>query len=251
MSSNKKAFEIEEKRQELAEKMDIESLKLHYKRGLAEIKDLNTPDFWDKQWESNSGLDYQDPMTQVRIKTVIKFIPKGKLTILDIGAGLGWTEELIDKDKEKKIYANDFSPKAVRYLKKNFKGDFSVQSIYNLKYKKDFFDVILALEVLEHIPPSKIFSVLKSISSFLKKEGVLVISVPMNEGLEEMKINPSGHVRMYTEKLITTELKIAGFRTVKSKTLFAFSDLYKTKSFIARVFKTHKPNNIVVKAKKV
>jgi TolB-like protein len=71
----------------------------------------------------------------------------------------------------------------------------------------------------------------------------------MNEGLEEMKDNPNGHLRMYTEDLITAELRLAGFKVLAVKTLFAFKNFYKVKKIIARILKNRwKPNNIIVLA---
>ena len=244
------AYGIEKKRQELASKDKLEDLKKLYSSNLPEIKNLNTPGFWDKIYSENLTLGDQDSMTRDRIKTAVNFISKRELKILDIGAGMGFIEELIIKEKDKEIYANDFSEVSVAYLKKNFKGRFSKQSIYKLEYPQKFFDVILVLEILEHIPPSKIFKVLKSISKLLKSNGTLIVSVPMNEGLENMKYNPSGHVRMYSKDLIKAELEIAGFKVIEYKTLFAFNNLYKIKTAIAKVLKTHKPNNIILKARK-
>ena len=242
----KSAFDIEIKRQKLAVKGKIEELRRLYEKGTPEIKDSNNSKFWDHKYKDYRSLEEQDPITRDRVKTALSFISKGEIKILDIGAGMGWVEEVLSKDKE--IYANDFSLKAVNYLKKNFKGNFSIQSIYNLNYPNNFFDAILVLEVLEHIPPGKTFKILSSINKLLKEKGFLIISVPMNEGLENMEDNPNSHVRMYTEDLIKAELQIAGFKAIKYKTLFAFNSLYSFKTIVAKLFKTHKPNNIVIKA---
>ncbi|MBI4097668.1 MAG: class I SAM-dependent methyltransferase [Candidatus Levybacteria bacterium] len=244
-------YKTEELRQKLAEKGKFPELIKTYSSKYPEIKNLNRPKFWDEIYSEDSRLKDQDGMTKDRIATAVGFIPGGKLKALDIGAGLGWVEELIGKDSEKEIYANDFSPVSVKYLRKNFKGNLQLQSVYNLKYPENFFDVVLALEIIEHVPPSKIFKVLKSISRILKQNGTLIVSVPLNEGLDKMKNNPSGHVRMYTENLIKVELKIAGFEIIKCKKLFAFGSFYNLKTFIAKIFKTHSPNNIVLKTKKI
>ena len=164
---------------------------------------------------------------------------------------MGYVVELVSKDKQKEIYANDFSKISVENLKKRYKGNFSLQSVYDLKYPKNFFDVVLALDVLEHIPSSKTFKVLKSVKNLLKTNGILIVSVPMNEGLEKMKDNPNGHVRMYTEDLIMAELKIAGFQTIEYKTLFAFPNFYHIKTIIAKLTKRKYPNNVVLKVIKI
>ncbi len=243
-------YQIEYKRQKLASKGNLEDLKRLYSINLPEIKNLNTPKFWDEIYSENSKLEDQDGMTKDRVMNAVNFIPLESKKILDIGAGLGFVEELINNEG-KNVYANDFSELSVNFLKMKFKGNFRKQSIYRLKYPSNFFDVVLVLEVLEHIPPSKLFKVLNTINKLLKNSGIIIVSVPMNEGLEKMKDNPSGHVRMYTEELIQAELEIAGFKVLEHKTLFAFNNLYKLKTIIARIFNTHKPNNIVLKAVKL
>lgn len=247
----KSAFDIEKKRQELARDGKLDDLKKTYSRTFPEIKDLNTPKFWDEIHKEDISLDGQDGMTRDRINTAVKFIPNGKIKLLDIGAGVGFVEELINKNRNISIHANDFSKTSVNILKRKFRGNFSIQSIYNLKYPKNYFNVILVLEVLEHIPPSRLFKILESISKLLKKDGVLIVSVPMNEGLENMTSNPSGHVRMYTQDLIKAELIIAGFKTVKQETFFAFPSLYFLKTLMAKLTKRKHPNNIIVKAIKL
>lgn len=248
----KDPYEVEKKRQLLASNKEFDKLKKLYRADLPEIKDINSSKFWDERYNEEQTFEYQDRMTKDRVKTAVNFIPTGKLKILDIGAGYGWAEELIGTDKDKSIYANDISETAVNYLNGNFKGHFSKQSIYTLKYKKDLFDIALVLEVLEHIPPSKIFSVLQSINKLLKIYGRLIISVPLNEGLEDMKGNPNGHVRMYTKDLIFAELELSGFVVQDFKELYAFSRHYKIKKLLAEIgLDRWRPNNIIIRANKV
>ncbi len=84
----------------------------------------------------------------------------------------------------------------------------------------------------------------------MKKNGFFIISIPTNEGLEKMKNNPSGHVRIYTENLIRAELKIEGFRILKLKTLYAFKNFYSFKKVSSKFLKNRwRPNNIVILAK--
>lgn len=248
---HKKAFEIEKKRQMLASVGNINSLKKMYSSSLPSIKDLNSSGFWDTRYSEKTALRDQNPMTKKRVNIVYNYIPKNSKNILDVGVGLGWVEELLSRNKKVNLYGNDISPEAVYSLNKKFDGNFSEQSVYTLKYKKNFFDVVLALELLEHIPPEKIFGVLGSFYKLIKKGGVLIVSVPMNEGLEEMKDNPNGHVRMYTEDLIKAEMGISGFKVIASETLYAFDKFFTLKSIIAKAFNTHKPNNIILKSIKV
>jgi 2-polyprenyl-3-methyl-5-hydroxy-6-metoxy-1,4-benzoquinol methylase len=240
-------FEIRRQKEALREISHI--LRLYSNQ--AEIPDLNLPQFWDEIYIDENSFRIPQGMTRERIRAAVGFVPEGKQKVFDIGSGMGYLEQFISKDRDKELYGNDFSSVAVDYLNKKFNGKFVKESIYEMKYPKSFFDVILILEVLEHIPPSRIIKVLKNINSMLKTGGILIVSVPMNEGLEAMANNPSGHVRMYTENLIIKELEITGFRTIEYKTLFAFDKFYSFRMLIAKLTKKKYPNNIVLKAIKV
>jgi 2-polyprenyl-3-methyl-5-hydroxy-6-metoxy-1,4-benzoquinol methylase len=245
----KKPFLVERARQILASINDLSSLENTYNLNYAEIKDLNTYSFWNKILAETSELDKQDGMTKDRIKTAYNFLPKNSKIVLDIGAGNGFIEELLNERKIK-IFGNDISSVSVNNLRKRFKGDFRKESICKMNYPKKYFDAIFALEVLEHIVPSKIILLLKKIKEILRNDGVFIISVPTNEGLEKMKTNPSGHVRTYTENLIRAELKIAGFRVIKLKTLYAFKAYYIFKKISSKIFRNRwKSNDIVLLAK--
>lgn len=247
----KNPFRLEEYRSFLAERKDYLGLKKWYTRSLPEIPNLNTSKFWDQKLKINESLDKQDGMTKSRIRAIERLIDDGSKKILDIGAGHGFLEEYLISKRNLKISANDFSNESVDHLKQRFKGDFKVQSIYQLDYKNVKFDTVFTLEVLEHIPPSKILSVLKNVKTLIKPGGQFIVSVPTNEGLEKMKINHNGHLRLYTIPLISAELEIVGFNVEEIMTLYAFDSHYQVKSIIAKVYKKWKPNNIILSTRSV
>lgn len=244
------SFEIEHKRTKLATNKKFSALRKFYSLKYPEITDLNSASFWDKRQSLREPLAKQDAMTRERVNIAANYLPNFVKQILDIGIGHGWLEERLEK-KDIKFHGNDISPKTIKNIKARFKGNFAVKSIYNLSYKKNNFEAVFLLEVLEHIPPSKTFQVLESIRKLLLPGGYFILSVPTNEGLEQMPNNPSGHVRMYTVPLITAELEMSGFRVLKVKTLFAFNKYVVLKKFIAQIVKNKwQPNDIVILAKK-
>lgn len=250
--AKKNPFNVEKCRQNLAESGDLVTLSRMYSSSFKEIKNLNTSKFWDSKFSKHEDLSRQDGMTKERIKIVSSFIPDSAKKVLDIGAGAGFIEELIFKRENIEIYANDISSNAIRNLEQRFKGNFTVKSIYKMNYSGNFFDAILSLEVLEHIPPHKIMSVLSNIRKILKKKGILILSIPTNEGLEYMKNNPNGHVRCYTIPLIKAELEMMGFEIFKVRTLMAFKNYYFIKKVLTKILINRwKPNVIVIKAKKI
>ena len=90
-------------------------------------------------------------------------------------------------------------------------------------------DIVLVLDVLEHLPTNKTYEAYSELIRVLKPGGTLIVSVPLNEGLEEMLKhgkNPNGHLRAYTPDILKTELKLSGFKIIRECYLFAFSKLY-------------------------
>lgn len=253
-SCGKDAFSVEECRKVLAEKNDLKKLEKMYTSSYVEINNTNTSSFWNGKLKNVEKIYNQDGMTKDRIAISVSYIPKTAKKVLDIGAGYGFLEEKIAaKNYSYELCGFDISSEAINNLKKRFKGRFTIASIYNPPYQHDYFDVILALEVLEHIPPSKILNVLKKISDILKSGGIFILSIPLNEGLKHKKVNPSGHLREYSRELISAELSLSGFKVIDYQELFAFNSFYKFKKILQQSIFKHKwkPNDIVIKAIKL
>ena len=236
----------------IANRGDLSTLKNMYSSLSKEIYDLNTNKFWDERLNEIQRLQDQDGMTKERVLTAISFIPKSARRILDIGAGYGFLEEALSRVKcSYDMSGFDISQKAVENLKKRFRGKFIKGSLYKPPYKKDeLFDAILALEVLEHIPPRKIFQVLRTFKKLLVHGGSFILSVPLNEGLRIKKDNPSGHVREYTKELIVAELLLAGFKVIKYHEMSAFKSFYRLKRLIQKAITIDRwqTNDIVIQA---
>jgi 2-polyprenyl-3-methyl-5-hydroxy-6-metoxy-1,4-benzoquinol methylase len=249
---NLSSYSIEHKRAQLAKEGKLDQLRLLYTPKYPEIKDENTAPFWNERYRRRSPLAEQDGMTRDRVRITANFYPASTLpksTVLDIGIGDGWLEEILEL-KNVQLYGNDISDIAIRNAKQRFKGEFNIQSIYHLKYDR-LFDAIFLLEVLEHIPPSKTFKVLGDIYKLLKPHGYFILSVPTNEGLETMPNNPNSHLRMYTIPLIHAELEMAGFLVSQVKTLYAFPTHYALKKLLTRIWPNRwQPNNIIIQARK-
>ena len=244
-----KAFEVENKRQKLATNGHFSLLSKLYLPHFPSIKNLNTGEFWNERIDESVDHKPKDEITSERVEIAYRFLPKCAKVILDIGTGYGYIERLISRNNNIEIFGNDISENAIQNLRKRFAGNFKLESLYKMRYKSGFFDTVFMLEVLEHVPPSKTFSLLADIKRMLKKKGYLILSVPMNEGLEDMKDNPNGHVRMYTQALIKAELEIAGYDVLSSKMLYAFNTHYMLKKLISKIFRNRwQPNNIVLLA---
>lgn len=248
---NKQLHKQEQRRTRLALKNKNREFLETYK--LASLN-YNSGNYWNAKFDLDSSLEDQDEMTIEKIKNIASYINnKANLKLLDLGIGQGYLEQyLSNRGTTYKLYGIDISETAVSRLKKKFHGEFIVDDILNIDrhYKENYFDVIVAIEVIEHISPPRIFKLYKKVYKLLKSEGLFIISTPLNEGLSKMKDNPSAHVREYTMPILKKEFEIAGFRVVNKKELYAFKSFYKLKKIIALLFKRWRPNNVTVVIRK-
>jgi len=243
---------VEELRTILAEKK-LNDLKKAYQKGFAEIKDINSPEFWDRLLKKDRTKEKNSPITTDRIKTVARMIGELRGKLLDVGFGHGFIEEYLGTGRAFNLCGIDISHRAVERLKRTVSGDFRVGSILEIPFTDQFFDVVLALEILEHVPPHNTFKAINELHRVLKIGGSFVVSVPLNENLEAMYkkgMNPNGHVRVYTSNLIKAELKIAGFKIQQEKCLFAFRNFYWLKNLLQKTLLKSRwqPNDIIALA---
>lgn len=245
------AFELEERRAILARQKKYNELKRLYSSGLPQIPNLNTPGFWDRRNSERSDLRDTNPMAYNKYEIVANLLPR-KGVILNIGAGSGELEKRVLKRKyDMHWYGIDISPQSIKNLRSNYpKATFVKGAIQKLRVGNTRYNTITILDVLEHISPKDIFNVLKKVRRIMKRDGRLIVSVPMNEGLQNMVkrgINPNAHVRTYTPELIKAELEIAGFGIIRERYLFAFGKFYKLKTFICKyIFKNYRKPNLLI-----
>jgi len=249
-------FKVEDLRSSLAKQRRIHELRKLYDFGLPEIKDINKRSFWNSIFADQKN-GKKDRMADSRVGEVIKILKKKEGNVLDIGFGLCPIERKLLRNKTNKLhfFGIDISDFAVKQARERFSGTFLTGSILKIPFLPNTFDLIIALEVLEHIPPTNTFKAFEEIKRVLKKSGLLIISVPLNEDLESLYLkglNPSGHTRVYTPFLIKTELEMAGFLTIKEKYFYAFRNMYWFKNLLQRTFFKNKwkPNNILLVAQK-
>jgi hypothetical protein len=144
-----------------------------------------------------------------QLKLIYKYI-KGH--IAEVGPGNG-TNLSYYFNYPKKIDLYEPTKQLYLYLKKKFKKNKKIFA-YNKKFftKKNKYDSILYLDVLEHIKDDKkeIIKALKSI----KKNGYLIINVPAYSHLYSNFDRDIGHHKRYEKKDIRIILKNLKFKKV-------------------------------------
>ncbi len=143
--------------------------------------------------------DYQE-----RLNTIINLIPKDVKSIIDIGCGKG---EIINylkiKSNKNRIIGVDVSD----INKNHIKTEFLAGELPEINVKNKSSDLVLCLEVLEHINNKNYFNSLYEIERIAKK--YIIIGVPYNENLDSKKIkcnicknifHVDGHLRSFKDK---------------------------------------------------
>lgn len=124
-----------------------------------------------KNWESNKFGKFNAEQN-IYYKKIISNVSATK-EILEIGYGngsfLGWC-----KQKKINVYGVETDTDLLKRAKKN--GFTVFQSIKKIKSKQ--FDLIVLLDVLEHIPQNKILNFMKQLNNLLKINGHIIIRVP-------------------------------------------------------------------------
>lgn len=167
------------------------------------IKGKMRQDLYKELFEVENHHWWHQHKREVIFKLAKRFANKGK--VLDIGAGtgkilaefkkIGWQVEGVDGEKEALVWSKK------RGIKLKFM-DFEKEA---LPFKNNSFDLILALDVLEHLKDDK--KVLAEIKRVAKKRSMIIISVPAYEKLFDYWDKIVGHQRRYSRQMLRQLIK--------------------------------------------
>jgi len=123
---------------------------------------------------------------------------KTKLKILNIGAGTG--DELKILNKYGDVYVIDISKESLSLIDPRLCAKKTLADARSLPFKNGFFDVVLSLDVFEHIKEDA--KVAMEICRVLKKGGFLIWTVPAFQILFSNWDAALKHKRRYNKKAI-------------------------------------------------
>jgi 2-polyprenyl-3-methyl-5-hydroxy-6-metoxy-1,4-benzoquinol methylase len=138
--------------------------------------------------------------------------------VLDVGCWTGQFE-MLAAPYTKSIIGIDPNKEAILYAKKNvLSSSFQVGNALNVPFNKSTFDVVLFLDVLEHLPKNTELTALKEINRVLKSNATLILSTPNYHPLSNA-MDPAffliGH-RHYSLHSLQQMLNSTGFSIVKT-----------------------------------
>ena len=189
-----------------------------------------------KHWWIQTRYNYIDK--------AIAFLQRDKIDVLEIGCGTGqnmWFLRNQSRHTKKINSLIGFDPE----LSDNFKMENQHSAdrfTNNLSKIKPGFDLILAMDVLEHIKNDH--DALEKWQNLLNKDGVMLITVPAFNILWSYHDQFLGHKRRYTQ---STLLSVA--RSCRLKPLYlsyAFSYLFPVMYLMRKLFKTNQKSDLAL-----
>lgn len=138
---------------------------------------------------------------------------------LNVGCAWGYLEKKLIDTGMKYIYAIDVNKEGIKKANKDARGaHFVLGSATNLPFKDEVFDKLSLFDVIEHLQVGKDATAISEANRVLKKEGILVVSVP-NKGFlnicqyTDIEYLSYGH-RHYTQEELILLLKKSNFDVV-------------------------------------
>lgn len=101
-------------------------------------------------------------------------------TVLEVGCGEGYGLPILSKNA-KMVVGSDVSISSVLHASNKYRHErvrFAVMDGTSLAFRDKSFDIIVSLEVFEHIPKEFSFSYLRELWRCLKPDGTIIISTP-------------------------------------------------------------------------
>lgn len=203
-SRNKDAETCDREKFSLQEKICfIQSIKGRQDLVPKSIKNSIDPEFYFKATEDlkRGGKDYPES-DEIRtaemvdrvsfrrekylaneVGKIVKYFNPLARNLLDIGSGYGQIPFMLNETLNIDVFGVEIYEKYARYMPMILNP---VRGTVNfLPYRRDYFDVISALSVLEHIQPSELIVSLSEIFRTVKWGGIFIVQVPnMNFPIE-------------------------------------------------------------------
>lgn len=211
-------------------------IKIHYKLSKKEDELIMKDYLYSELYEIESKHWWFVVKKKIVLSMMKKYLRKKNNKILDAGCGCGLM--LNDLKEYGQPFGMDYSDEAVKFSKLIFNGEINIGYIPgNIPYDKNYFNCILALDVIEHIDDD--IGALKDIYEHLSDNGICIITVPAYMFLWSNHDDIHEHKRRYVLCELKHKLINSGFKIEK---ISYYNTLLFLPIFIAR--QIHKLFNI-------
>jgi len=140
-----------------------------------------------------------------------KFLNKKGIQILEIGCGTGGNLEILSNLGE--VTGLDVSKYALDFCRKRGVNNLALGRAEKTNFPSESFDLILMLDVLEHIKDDK--KAIGETRRILKEGGYFLVTVPAYQFIWSEHDEILGHYRRYSISDFSKKLEEAGFDIIK------------------------------------
>jgi len=153
------------------------------------------------------------------ILSTIRILPQ--CPIVDIGCGVGSNLSVLESHRLN-IFGLDRSFYALSLASKKFKRSLINGDLNQLPLKPNSIGIIVAMDILEHLEDD--LNGIHELYNALKKEGILILTVPAFRFLWGIQDIVTGHQRRYSGQEIMIKLRKEGFEILRASyfNLFLF-----------------------------
>lgn len=160
-----------------------------------------------------------------------RFKKKGNLKILDIGCGTGRNIKEFSQIGE--VWGVDISKEAIEFCREKGIKTVKIGRSDKTGFRDNFFDVVTLLDVLEHIDEE---STLREVRRILKKDGLMILTVPAFSWLWSQWDVVLHHRRRYSKNSLIKLLIKNQFKIQKISYMYSFLIL---PALAIRIIKSH------------
>ena len=160
--------------------------------------------------------------------------------VLDIGTGYGDGAHYLLSHGAKEVIGIDYAKSAIEEACRKFTQNgliFQVMDALSLQFSRNYFDVVIAYEIIEHLPVEAHNVFLQNIKYVLKKDGVGLISTPNQLVYSPNTDKPNNpyHIKEFIAEELEILLKkhfsqvtIMGIKTVNKEFIELYNKLGKS-----------------------
>ena len=169
-------------------------------------------EFFSEQDAEACAVDVRRLLRNSELQSALSYCGKGN-TVVDLGCGVGDLLRILPEDLRR--IGVDLSLPALQYARRGETAGVALVngSLYELPISDGAADVVICLEVLEHLRDDG--RALKEIARILRPGGRLILSVPRQFYFPEY-LDLMGHWRHYTRAMAVEMLHRTGLRLERS-----------------------------------
>lgn len=163
------------------------------------------------------------------LETIVKKMPK-KGKVLDVGCGAGYPVSQFFVKRGYGVTGIDLSNEMIKIAKKNVpEGNFIKQDMLKMNFPENTFNIIVSFFAIIHVPREQHQKILKKMYKLLKKQGILFISMGIEDLETDINNNWLGTKMYWSNFDKETNLKLvkkAGFKILWNKIIGPKNDAF-------------------------